>query len=198
MLAGTNNYSGGTTINGGLLGAASNASIGSGPLTFNGGGFQFGGVFDPSSGRAITINSDFTLDSNGNNVTLAGGIGNGAAVSLTKIGVGILTLSGANTYGGSTYFNGGLIDAAGFANLGGGGTTQLVFNGGGLQWAAGAAAFDPSSRAMIFNSGGATLDTNGNNVTLANPIGGTGGGGTVGGGTGGGGVSLKRSPGPAS
>ena len=91
----------------------------------------------------------------------------------------MLTLRGSDTYIGNTNFNGGLIDAASFDNLGGNAGTSLLFNGGGLQWATGASSFDPSARTMTFNAGGATLDTNGNNVTLANAINAAGGTGAL-------------------
>jgi autotransporter-associated beta strand protein len=50
----------------------------------------------------------------------------------------------------------------------------LIFNGGGLQFNG---AFDPSVRTMTFESGGATLDTQANNITLANAVGNNGTGG---------------------
>ena len=93
-------------------------------------------------------------------------------MALVKIGTGLLTLSGPNTFTGPVNFNGGLINAASLSNLGLG--TALNFNGGGLQFAA---VYDPSTRTMTFQSGTAILDTNTMNIILANPVGNSGTGG---------------------
>ena len=50
----------------------------------------------------------------------------------------------------------------------------ITLNGGGLQWATGNTA-DISAQLDSLGSGGATFDTNGNNVTFATALGGTGG-----------------------
>ena len=86
VLSGNNNYSGNTYVNGGVLGAASLANLGSGQLVFGGGSMQFEGSFDPSA--RMVLNADTTLDTNGNNMTFAAGFGNGANASLTKAGTG--------------------------------------------------------------------------------------------------------------
>jgi autotransporter-associated beta strand protein len=100
--------------------------------------------------------------------------------SLTKSGPGTLTLTGANTYSGSTYLNGGITNVnsvLGTANsLGNGG--QIVFNGGTLQYAAGYSADSGditarSASATTILAGGLTIDTNGNNITYASALGGT-------------------------
>jgi len=54
----------------------------------------------------------------------------------------------------------------------------LTFNGGGLRWAVGS-SFDPSTRVMNFGVGNAILDTNGNEVVLAEAVGNGGTGGLV-------------------
>ena len=172
-LTGVNIFSGAVNFNGGLIRAAALNNLGAGTaLNFNGGGLQFDGVYDPSV-RNITFQAGgATLDTQGNNVTLANGIGNSGTGALTKNGSGTLILAGANTFSGAVNFNGGLIKAATLNGLGAG--TALNFNGGGLQFGT---SYDPSVRTMTFQIGGATLDTQANNITLAQAVGNGGIGG---------------------
>jgi len=88
---------------------------------------------------------------------------------------GVLILNATNTYQGPTTINAGLVQVATVDDLGT--NTEMKFNGGGLQWRPSTPGFDPSTRTMTFQAGGAVLDTNGNNATLANPVGNNGAGG---------------------
>ena len=120
--------------------------------------------------------SNLTVGSNNRSTTFSGviqdgGYYGGTGGSLTKIGSGILTLTGTNTYTGGTTISGGLINFNSLANFG---TGLVTLNGGGLQWAAGTKT-DVSSILAPIGSGGGTFDTNGNNVTLASPLTGPGG-----------------------
>ena len=100
---------------------------------------------------------------------------------LTKAGAGTLILNGlTNSYANGTWFNEGVIEADTLAALGTGG---LNFYGGTLRWATGT-TFDASTRTVTIGTGGATLDTNGNNVILNNAIGNSGTGGFTKSGTG--------------
>jgi fibronectin-binding autotransporter adhesin len=174
-LTGANTFTGAVNINAGMINASSLNNLGAGSeINFDGGGLQFGANFDPSS-RTMTFNSGgATLDTNGNNVALANSIGNGGEGALTKTGSGTLTLAGSNTFTGAVNIDAGLINASSLDNLGAG--SEINFNGGGLQFGA---AFDPSTRAMTFQSGDATLDTNDYTVTLAYSIGNGGAGGLI-------------------
>ncbi len=98
-----------------------------------------------------------------------------SSASLTKAGAGTLVLQEASSYNGGTWFNQGLIEVFDLSALGSG---DLHFFGGGLRWAPGA-TFDPSAsgRQFTFNDGGALFDTNGNDITLAGPVGNGGVGG---------------------
>src|SRR5262249_35317004 len=89
----------------------------------------------------------------------------------TKIGTGTLTLTGASSYTAGTTVNAGLINFSAINNFG---TSTIVLNGGGLQWATGNTT-DISSRLGPLGSAGGIFDTNGNNVMLATGIPGSGG-----------------------
>jgi autotransporter-associated beta strand protein len=145
-----NTFSGGLTINSGLMVGANN-SFGVGPVTLNGGAVAsansnarvwtndivVGGDF--TLGQAVTYVGVLTFSGNmdlggttrqitvanpsttGN--TLSGALSNGG---LTKAGVGTLVLSGSNTYSGSTSISDGIIKVAAITvNLGGTGTINL-------------------------------------------------------------------------
>ena len=76
---------------------------------------------------------------------------------LTKIGIGTLTLTGANTYSGGTNFDSGFIAVDANSALGAA-TGPLTFNGGGLQLLS---SFNLSpGRVITLQSGGGTM-TNG-------------------------------------
>src|SRR5262249_43959637 len=75
-LTGVNTYTGGTTIGGGALAVSADNNLGaaSGGLNFNGGALQYGAGF--TSARDVTLNiGGGTIDTNGNNATLSGQIG---------------------------------------------------------------------------------------------------------------------------
>ena len=74
---------------------------------------------------------------------------------------------------------GGLINFLAGGNLG---TGTITLNGGGLQWATGNTT-DISAQLAAIGSGGATFDTNGNNVSFATALTGSGGLTKAGGGT---------------
>src|SRR5262249_16819925 len=120
-------------------------------------GFQNGswlGLDTTNAGGSYTISN-----------SIAGGFG------LTKLGTGMLVLSGANSFTGGVRVNGGLVQFANVNNLGAT-TGTVALDGGGLRWATGNTA-DISSR-LSLGAGGGTIDTNGNAITFANAISGTG------------------------
>jgi fibronectin-binding autotransporter adhesin len=179
-LAGANSYGGVTLVNAGSLvlqnsNALENSTLntsGSGSIVFDSsvtsnsfvlGGLQGTGNLSLVNNAASPTPIALTVGGNNQSTNYGGSLSGGA--TLTKIGTGSLILTGNNAYTGGTFFNGGTINASSLANLGSGG---LTFNGGTLQFGA---AFDISTRPVVINSAGATWDTNGNNVTFANPIG---------------------------
>ena len=232
-LANANTYTGGTTVSGGLIRFSAASNFGTGSITLDGGGLKWGGGASTDiSPRLNPLGAGgATFDTNGNDVTLgtalSGGglaksgvgmltltaantytgattisagilqVGDGASLgtgdvtdnaalvfagnatyagsiagigSLTKTGAGTLTLSHANTYSGGTTISAGTVAFASGA-LGGGG---ILVNGAGLQWSTGNTD-DISPQLGPIGAGGATFDTNGNNVAFASSFSGIGG-----------------------
>jgi uncharacterized repeat protein (TIGR03803 family)/autotransporter-associated beta strand protein len=146
---------------------------------FDGRGVVFGDVNyiaggGPIASTTVTVQAtgvspaSVTFDNSNINYTVgnAGGtIGITGATSLVMNGAGVVTLTSVNTYSGGTFFNSGTINASSLANLGSGG---LTFNGGTLQFGA---PFDISTRSVTIGAGGATFDTNQNDVAFTNSIG---------------------------
>jgi len=180
-LAAVNTYMGTTTVNAGTLLLGSSGTLGNGTsaVTISGGVLDLGGQTDATAGTltltsgtlangTITASSyAFQSGLEAANAVLAGG---GA---LTKTTTGLVTLAGTNTYSGGTNINAGTINFSSLNNFGTGG---LAFGGGTLQYASGSTT-DISSRTITLASGSGTIDTNGNNVSFANPVGNNGSGG---------------------
>ncbi|TAJ87610.1 autotransporter-associated beta strand repeat-containing protein [Reyranella sp.] len=130
-LSGANTYNGSTTINDGTISIAANNNLGNA-----GGGLIFGGGVLRTTAN-ITMSRATTLDAGGifdvaTGTTLAQNGVIGGSGSLTKIGDGTLALGGANTYGGGTAINGGVLSISSNANLGTAAGT-LAFGGGMLR-----------------------------------------------------------------
>lgn len=100
----------------------------------------------------------------------------GGTGTVFKVNSNTLTLSGANTYGGHTFIEGGTLVFGSILNLGTG-QGYLRLNASTLKWAVGNTA-DVSLRAdgitprtVKIDAAGGTFDTNGNDVTLSAPVG---------------------------
>ncbi|MCP5127842.1 MAG: autotransporter-associated beta strand repeat-containing protein [Gammaproteobacteria bacterium] len=119
-LAGTNTYSGDTTIASGTLNIATDSNLGNGALLLGAGATL--GISNPTTiAKDITLNGDAGVTVAGD-VTLSGTISDGAgSFGLTKGGAGALTLSGANNYDGATTVSAGTLQVAGDSSVGGGG-----------------------------------------------------------------------------
>lgn len=119
----TNSYSGGTSIDGGVL-SFTNGALGTyGPITMNGGTLSWGsGNTQDLSRRLFLVDGKAaTLDTDSNNVSFNTSLGGSTATTATvvKNGSGILTLNNGfapGTYSGGTTVNGGTL------SLGTGGT----------------------------------------------------------------------------
>ncbi|MGR4869816.1 autotransporter-associated beta strand repeat-containing protein [Variovorax sp. LARHSF232] len=116
-LLGSNTYTGGTTVTGGVVRFAAQG-LGSGPVTVDGGTLQW------ASGNSADISAQLkpvgvgglTLDTNANDVTLASAIGGAGAV--IKQGAGVLRLAADNTYAGGTTISSGTLQLGNGGNSG--------------------------------------------------------------------------------
>ena len=113
---------------------------------------------------------NLTVGSNNMSTVFSGVIQDGLGFtggSLTKIGTGTLTLTGANTYTGITTINAGVLSISSDANLGAapgaGVPNQLTFNGGTLQATARFITLNPF-RGITLEDGGGTIDVTGANT----------------------------------
>jgi autotransporter-associated beta strand protein len=180
-----NSYGGGTEVYGGAalkvdadgeLGAtATTLQLGDATTT---GTLRFGGVFSLNAARTLVLGAGGGgIDTNGNNVTIAQAITGGSLI-VTGNG-GMLTLASANTYGGGTDVHGGATLAVTADGALGAVATTLKL---GDTTTAGTLRFNNAvtlnaARTLVLGAGGATVDTNGNNVGIASTI--SGGGLTV-------------------
>ena len=161
VLTGANSYGGTTTLNAGSL------SVGDGGAT---GTLGSGGV---TNNAALILNrsNDFTL---ANNISGSG--------TLTKLGAGVATLGGTNTYTGKTAINGGTLSIDSDARLGTAPgvfvADQLSLDGGTLRITGAASVTLNANRGITLGAGGGTLDnasmSQGLNVNINQQISGTG------------------------
>lgn len=92
------------------------------------------------------------------------------ATTLVKSGAGTLVLGSTGNTFTDLYVNLGLVQADSLTKLGSG---TLNFFGGGLQFTG---VYDASTKTVTVGTGGATFDTNGNDISFANAIGNNGAG----------------------
>ncbi|MGJ8658075.1 MAG: autotransporter-associated beta strand repeat-containing protein [Akkermansiaceae bacterium] len=106
-LSGINTYTGGTIVNNDTINFATGDNFGTAAITLDGGGLQWasGSTFDISNRLNPLGSAGGTFDTNSNNVTLATAMSGSG--SLTKLGIGTLTLSGINSYTGGTTVSAG-------------------------------------------------------------------------------------------
>ncbi|MDE2038812.1 MAG: autotransporter domain-containing protein [Elusimicrobia bacterium] len=181
FLSGNNTYTGGTTINNGILNINSDDNLGdaSGHVAIS----NLSGLWLNNAmtiNRGITLNgAGGTINSAGHDSTLAGVIdGAGKLQVMDDVGGGKLTLSGANTYSGGTFIqDGALLSISADDNLGDA-SGGITFNGGTLQTSAGIS----SSRGVTMNVDG-IIDTNGYDSTLSGVVSGSAGLDKIGAGT---------------
>lgn len=177
--------------NGGMIAFTGNATAGNARLVANAGMFDFSSTTGPlgdnkftagsieGAGRIVLGGGQLTVGSNNLSTTVSGVISDcgasdgclnvSAGGSLVKVGTGTLTLTGANTYSGSTTINGGTLAISDDSNLGGDGS--LVFNGGTLRFMTGLYV----GRDITLNAAGGTIDTGSGFSSLGGTLSGAGG-----------------------
>ncbi len=135
ILGGANTYTGGTSINGGILnaGVAQNSTVSgplgaSGTISFGGGTLQFSAAssaWDPSARFNTAASQAYSIDTANQSVTFATALTSSGG-TLTMLGAGTLTLDGVNTYSGSTTVSAGTLTIGGAGQLGGGSYTGTL------------------------------------------------------------------------
>ncbi len=176
-LTGSNLYSGGTTINAGLLQIGNNSGLGTGGnITFGGGTLELLTAFGTGSlphnviiGNAstATIQTDTGVD-----VTITGVVS--GAGSFIKAGPGTLALTGMNTYGSGssgTSINAGILQIGHESSLGSS-QANVTLNGGTLELLStyGTAT---STRNVILNSSGTIIADSGVAATFSGSVSGS-------------------------
>lgn len=136
----------GTLVNGGTLKLEGNINVPAEPLTLDNFSFPGAGHLENltglnSWGGPITLqgtqlpgNNVIVIAVDAGQLTLSGAISGPAALGLSKVGPGVLALSGANTYAGNTLVNGGTL-ALGASNVLPDTTTVQVASGATLSLA---------------------------------------------------------------
>ena len=179
-----NDFTGGVKVSGGILNF-DNGTLGSGPVTLDGGTLRWrpGFANEDISDRLVMLDGTTAILNTGNDgvtfVTFDNAIGNNSTATLEKQGSGWLTLTQPSTYTGGTIVQAGILN---FETGGLGTTGNITMAGGSLRWREGNSE-DISSR-LVFQDGSTTnfLIADGT-VTFANPVGnGTTAGHTKGGG----------------
>lgn len=151
-LSGANTYSGGTTFAGGTVSVSSDANLGdlTGSLTFTGGTLQVTGTAFNTTARTVTLGAGggtFDIANAANDFVVSQSI---SGSTLTKVGAGTLTLTGAAAFSGATVSAGTLAflnSTAGSAVITN--NAQLAFYGN-----------SSAGSATIINSGNALFDGN--------------------------------------
>jgi autotransporter-associated beta strand protein len=99
----SNTYTAGTLLQSGHAKAMTNASFGTGPITFSNVSATssiIAGNNSLSLPNAVTLTNNAIIDTDGNDLTMSGAFSGSAGLS--KISDGLAVLSGANTYSGAT------------------------------------------------------------------------------------------------
>ena len=181
LVAGSNtalgSTSAGTTVaSGATLLLANGISTGD-AVTISGNGISgtSGALALASGATSSTVSGAVTLASNatvgvdtGCTLTLSGGITDSSnTYALTKIGTGILTLSGTQSYHGATLVSSGTLQTNSLGN-----SASLTLDGGTLQTlASGNLSF---SNDVTLGAGSGTFDLSNGNITLTGALGGNG------------------------
>ena len=165
-LTGNNSYSGDTILSAGSLELGSANALGNGgTIRFDGGALRFtaANTADPSGRFATAPSQRFRIDTNGQDVVLAADLSSEGG-SLTKLGAGVLTLSGSGNLSAGTTLSGGTLELGNAGALGAVGA--ITFGGGSLRFTS-ADTTDYSGRFSSVAGQRFAIDTNGQDVSFA-------------------------------
>ncbi len=189
VLSGASTFSTGINVTAGTLIVDNNAGAGTGGLVFADGTSLMGGSAARTIANAITLDGNISLGgvAAANAITVSGAVSMGSgrrtitvegfpslatlsgAVGgtggLEKAGLGLLTLSGTNTYSGGTFVNEGMLAVASDAALGSVAEANFVTLGGGTLRPTATFAPNANHRIVIGPAGG-TIDGNGQGFTI--------------------------------
>ena len=178
-LTGANTYSGSTTLTAGTISIGTDSGLGAAPGSATAGHLVFnGGTLLTTVGFTLNANRGIDLQAGGGTIDVGAGTLNYGGIiagsgALNKAGANTLTLTGTNTYSGTTTISAGTLNANLTDALGDGSATNtLIFNGGTLQ--AGGIINSPSMRGVTMTSTG-IIDTNGQAIDFDGVISGAGG-----------------------
>jgi fibronectin-binding autotransporter adhesin len=175
-VSGSSSLTGGTYLNGGTLFLSGIDALGNtGTIAFGGGTLTFSGsnTVDYSSRLSSASNQAFNIDTNGQNVTFASGLASSGG-SLTKLGSGVLTLSGSCSYTGPTVVSGGSLRVSGTGSIAASsgatvsGGASLVLTGGAagsVTVAGGGILAGYGSAGSVYVQSGGTIGSSSDNTT---------------------------------
>lgn len=126
ILSNANTYTGGTTITSGTLLAenTSGSATGPGPITITGGALQLGTGGANGAVAVVPITDNGTVAfGRPDSITFANAISGSGGVTEFGYGTGSVTLSGNNSYTGTTYINNGTVVAGSTSAFGSGPVT---------------------------------------------------------------------------
>lgn len=142
-------------------------TVGSETLSLNGTGISTAGALINSNSAtaaswagAVTLTGATSLGGIGN-LTLGGAVG--GAFSLTKVGAGMVTLNGVNTYSSTTSVSAGTLKIGGSGSLGGGTYSQTIGIYGTFQYSSSAAQ---TLSGLIGGSGTLLKDTGASDLSI--------------------------------
>jgi fibronectin-binding autotransporter adhesin len=195
VLSGSNTYSGGTMINGGVLVEANTAALPGYAATLSASSVSvapgatlavqagtLAGEFASSDVDNVRTTANFSAFANlGIRVTAPESFvynssitdSTAGALGIVKLGSGLLSLGGSNNYTGGTTISGGTLSLTNAAAIPA--ASAVAFAGGTLQYTASNTV--DYSVGIANSSGPIAIDTNGQNVTFASPIAGSNVGG---------------------
>ena len=185
-LSGANNYSGGTLVNAGALVVSGGTISGSGLIDV--GSYGNAADFTLIAGN-VTAGGQFVIGAHGSTGTAAinggalqvngalyvGGYSEGTGTGTLTQTAGTVTATGGINFGGggpnngNYNLNGGTLTTS-LLSKNGSGSARFYFNGGTLRPSAANANFLQGFTSASVQSGGAIIDTNAYNITIAQPL----------------------------